>query len=108
MRGHTITQRKHDNAGDMSQLGGGLYHSKLSRAILQKIIGPAVMKDVASVTANSVANARQRSSPEKADGSRLNEGDLVGTENKADTLQVSGAIGGVDRSLVLRFIGPPD
>ena len=74
-----ITKRNDiDDGGQQS--GSGLQHGKLSTALLEKAIGPDVMRAIASARAAAVTNASLDGSAGAADGSRSAFSEVVGTE----------------------------
>ena len=71
------------------QSGSGLQHTKLSKAILKRAIGPEVMRAVASLKASGVEIAEQEGSADSRHGSSSALNNLIGTETSGGALQVT-------------------
>lgn len=76
-----------DNGGQQS--GSGLQHTNISTAVLEKAIGPEVMRAVAAVKASDAAGGVQEGLSDAADASRSSLNTLIGTETTGGALQVT-------------------
>lgn len=74
-------------AGGGGQSGSGLQHTKLSKSLIEKAVGPEVMRAIASFKAGAAVGATQEGSAEAAEVSALSS--LVGTEARGGALQVT-------------------
>lgn len=88
------TQHKPNiNADGGRQSGSGLQHTTISTAVVEKAIGPEVMRAIASLKASEVAGTVQGESTDAGDGSRSALNTLIGTDTTGGALQVTIACG---------------
>lgn len=94
LNGNIFTSSNNNHKNNNEKSGSGLQHSKLNKDILQKAMGPQVMKSIGAATVTAVGVANLESAANIADGTRSALRELVGTNSVGGRLQARKEKGG--------------